>query len=60
MTSEQSNTPEAELDAALDALVQPAEGEEVAAADEAGAEEQPAADPYAEFKRELRTKPGKW
>ena len=60
MTSEQSNTPEAELDAALDALVQPAEGEEVAVVDEAAAEEQTAADPYAEFKRELRTKPGKW
>ena len=59
MTSEQSNTPEAELDAALDALVQPTEGEEIAA-EEAAAEEQPAADPYAEFKRELRTKPGKW
>ena len=59
MTSEQSNTPEAELDAALDALVQPAEGEEIVA-DEAAADEQPAADPYAEFKRELRTKPGKW
>lgn len=55
MTSEHSNDPEAELDAALDALVQPVEGEEAAAADE-----QTEADPYAEFKRELRTKPGKW
>ncbi len=76
MTSEHSNTPEAELDAALDALVQQVEGGESAAEEapaqvdedqaapaesgDAPAEEQPASDPYAEFKRELRTKPGKW
>lgn len=68
MTSEQSNTPEAELDAALDALIAPAEGEESVAGDQAAAvegdqaeaDEQAASDPYAEFKRELRTKPGKW
>ncbi len=59
MTSEHSNNPEAELDAALDALIAPAEGE---AADSAAAatEEQTAEDPYAAFKIELRTKPGKW
>ena len=69
MTSEQSNNPEAELDAALDALVQQVDGSESAEAEEApaqaaetaeAADEQPASDPYAEFKRELRTKPGKW
>jgi len=69
MTSEQSNNPEAELDAALDALVQQVDGGESAEAEEApeqaaetaeAADEQPASDPYAEFKRELRTKPGKW
>ena len=65
MTSEQSNTPEAELDAALDALIAPVEGGEgvvtaEAAGADAAAEEQPAADPYDEFKRELRAKPGKW
>ena len=66
MTSEQSNNPEAELDAALDALVQQVDGGEAEEAPEQAAEtaeaadEQPASDPYAEFKRELRTKPGKW
>ena len=67
MTSEQSNTPEADLDAALDALIAPAEGEEgvveeaaAAEADTDTAEEQPSEDPYDEFKRELRAKPGKW
>lgn len=84
MTSENSNTPEADLDAALDALVQSTDPDadavvedaldidngaeadaaanaiadaEVIAAD---AEAEEAADPYAEFKRELRLKPGKW
>ncbi|MBN9613744.1 MAG: transcription termination/antitermination protein NusG [Actinobacteria bacterium] len=94
MTSE-NNTPEAELDAALDALVNQADAEvsdagEAATADETSAgetstgetstgevvtgetaaDEAPAADqtaadeagedPYAAFKLELRTKPGKW
>ncbi len=70
MTSEHSNTPEAELESALDALAQQAEGIDAAeqsaegaetvetAEVEAGGEQD--ADPYAEFKRELRTKPGKW
>lgn len=97
MTSEQSNTPEAELDAALDALVQQVDGGENAAdedapaqaaddadttaevaevaeaeaategdatsaeaAEDADAEAAADEDPYAAFKRELRTKPGKW
>jgi len=82
MTSE-NNTPEAELDAALDALVNQADAEvadageaaesdaaadetpavEPADASEAAAEataEEPTEDPYAAFKLELRTKPGKW
>lgn len=50
MTDDLRNT-EAELDAALDALTD--EGDAVA-------EDEPTVDPYAEFKRELRTKPGKW
>ena len=38
MTSEQSNTPEADLDAALDALIAPAEGEEGVVEEAAAAE----------------------
>ena len=70
MTSEHSNTPEAELESALDALAQQAEGIDAAEQSAEGAETvetaevdasgEQAADPYAEFKRELRTKPGKW
>ncbi len=80
MTSE-NNTPEAELDAALDALVNGADASasddvegveaeadaaeviETAAAEDAPAAEtsdEQAEDPYAAFKLELRTKPGKW
>ncbi|WP_449276931.1 transcription termination/antitermination protein NusG [Leucobacter sp. GX24907] len=79
MTSENSNTPEADLDAALDALAQsddaatdavaedapetageaPADATDASAAAETG-EESAEEDPYAEFKRELRRKPGKW
>ena len=79
MTSE-NNTPEAELDAALDALADQADGDASdaaeageaaeseatgAAAGEAQAAETEAAeeaveDPYAAFKLELRSKPGKW
>ncbi|HUH52939.1 MAG TPA: transcription termination/antitermination protein NusG [Microbacteriaceae bacterium] len=53
MTSEAHNT-EVELDAALDALASDVGGEPVAKEPVAGE------DPYAEFKRELRRKPGKW
>lgn len=53
MTSEAHNT-EVELDAALDALATEVGGDPVAQ------EVDPNADPYAEFKRELRAKPGKW
>ena len=70
MTSEHSNTPEAELESALDALAQQAEGIDAAEQSAEGAETvetaeveaggEQAADPYADFKRELRTKPGKW
>ena len=56
MTSEHSNSPEHELDAALDALASQLDGDTEAPV----AAEQPAEDPYAEFKRELRAKPGKW
>ncbi|CAG7622092.1 transcription termination/antitermination protein NusG [Leucobacter soli] len=82
MTSE-NNTPEAELDAALDALANQADAAdaevEVAATDAPapdasadastapadaapaeGSEDAEAEDPYAAFKLELRTKPGKW
>lgn len=63
MSSENSMNPEAELDAALDALVE--QGDDAAATDaqpegvaaDAG---EATVDPYAEFKRELRAKPGKW
>ena len=60
--SEHTNNPEAELDAALDALVQQSEApaDEATDATDAVATDEPAVDPYAEFKRELRTKPGKW
>lgn len=80
MTSEHSNSPEVELDAALDALatqveeaIESAEHAEEAAGEAPGAAvgdadlvdadaaaEAAAEDPYAEFKRELRAKPGKW
>lgn len=50
--SDAHNT-EQKLDAALDALVTETDGE-------AAAEDTPKVDPYAEFKRELRRKPGKW
>ena len=75
MTSE-NNMPEAELDAALDALASQNEAAEAAEGTDAleapeGAEAPAAADaaepgadlsedPYAAFKVELRTKPGKW
>jgi len=69
MTSE-NNTPEADLDAALDALatqgddpaVETAAEAAVDTADVDAAAEAPEAseDPYAAFKLELRTKPGKW
>src|SRR5690625_4836452 len=52
MSSDVENT-ENELDAALDALATEVGGEPVA-------KEEPTEDPYAEFKRELRKKPGKW
>lgn len=52
MTSEVQHT-EAELDAALDALATEVGGQPAQKAE-------PEEDPYAEFKRELRAKPGKW
>ncbi|MGO1661752.1 MAG: transcription termination/antitermination protein NusG [Canibacter sp.] len=64
MTSQDANSPEADLDAALDALAADQSGEPQDAEDatDATAEEsaEPAVDPYKEFKRELRRKPGKW
>lgn len=53
MTSDAHNT-EVELDAALDALAGEVGGDPVTK------EAEPGEDPYAEFKRELRAKPGKW
>ncbi|WGD37748.1 transcription termination/antitermination protein NusG [Lysinibacter sp. HNR] len=75
MQNEETNSnPEAELDAALDALIDSvdtdgkvADAEEPVAAEgvaEVPAEEvvvtEPEVDPYAEFKRDLRTRRGKW
>lgn len=66
MTSDANNT-EADLDAALDALTtDETDSTDTAEATVAGeepetpAEEAPAEDPYAAFKRELRGKSGKW
>ena len=67
----QETTPESELDAALDELANSqsaaaAESTDAASAEVAGdsespeATEQPAVDPYKEFKRQLRRLPGKW
>ncbi|MGO1434547.1 MAG: transcription termination/antitermination protein NusG [Canibacter sp.] len=64
MTSQDAQSSEADLDAALDALAadQTGEPENAEAAADAATEEnaEPAVDPYKEFKRELRRKPGKW
>lgn len=56
-----SEDPEAELSAALDALNNPeTPAGETGEPNQTGETEKPAEDPYKEFKRELRRKPGKW